>query len=102
MSEQKLEVSIAIPDQYVLVTKIEYNELKEKSVMGRYLTLQDLMDLTGKSKPWLNEKLLSHPRRMKDIEPFTHFPQSRGDKWAFKEKEMRDYLDKHFLDILRG
>ncbi|OZT77148.1 DUF771 domain-containing protein [Salinicoccus roseus] len=99
---QKLTATIPIPENYVMITKVEYEELQKNTLLGKYLTLQGLVELTGKSKPWLDEKLLSHPRRMKDIESFTHFPQSRGDKWAFKEKEMRDYLDKNFLDILRG
>ncbi|WP_271396842.1 DUF771 domain-containing protein [Salinicoccus roseus] len=97
---QTLKTTIPIPEHLVVIDKVEYEELQANTLLGKYITLQDLVEHTGKSKPWLDEHILSHPRRMKEIEDFTHFPQSRGDKWAFKAKEMYQYLDKNFLDIL--
>lgn len=97
---QNINVTIQIPEEYVMITKVEYEELSSNILLGKYLTLKDVIKHTGKSRSWLEENLLSHPYRMKQIEPFTHFPEGRGDKWAFKTKEMYEYLDREFLKIL--
>lgn len=98
---QTLDVQIKIPDDHILITRTEYEDLTSNVLLGKYLTLQDVMEHTGKSRPWLEANLLSHPIRKKQIEPFTHFPQGQGDRWAFKAKEMYEYLDREFLKILK-
>lgn len=97
---QNLQLTIQIPEEYVLITKVEYEGLLDNVLLGKFITMHDLVVHTGKSKPWLHENLLNHPKRMKEIAPFTYFPKSRGDKWAFKAKDMYEYLDQEFLNIL--
>ena len=98
---QKIDVQITIPEEYILITRAEYETLSENILLGKYLTLQDVIEHTGKSRTWLEDNLLNHPERMKQLEPFTHFPQSQGDRWAFKAKEMYEFLDREFLKILK-
>lgn len=97
---QTLEVQIKIPEDHVLITRTEYEELNSNVLLGKYLSLQELIEHTGKSRSWLEDNLLNHPIRMRQIELFTHFPIGKGDKWAFKAKEMYEYLDREFLKIL--
>lgn len=98
---QSFDVKITIPEEYVLIKKIEYEDLIKNDLTGKYLSVKDICELTGKSQTFIRENLLDNPKRLKEIEAFSHFPQSQGDRWSFKAKEMREYLDKEFLPILR-
>lgn len=98
---QSLEVKISIPESHVLITVDEYEELKEKELTGKYYTIKDLVNLTGKSESWLYDNLLNNPYRRRDIKSFTHYPNGKGDRWLFKATALRNYLENEFLEILR-
>lgn len=98
---QSLDVQIHIPEDFILIKKVEYEDLIKNDLTGKYLSVKDICKLTGKSQTFIRDNLLKDPKRLKEIEAFSHFPQSQGDHWAFKAKEMREYLDKEFLPILR-
>jgi phage pi2 protein 07 len=42
MQKLKAEVVITIPDDMVLVTKVEYEEMKQNELTGVYWTMKDL------------------------------------------------------------
>lgn len=98
---QTLDVKISIPESHVLISVDEYNELKERELTGKYYTIKDLVNLTGKSESWLYDNLLNNPYRRKDIRKFTHYPKGKGDRWLFKATGLREYLENEFLEILR-
>ncbi|WP_213810642.1 DUF771 domain-containing protein [Jeotgalicoccus sp. WY2] len=98
---QTLDVKISIPETHVLISVDEYNDLKERELTGKYYTIKDLVNLTGKSESWLYDNLLNNPYRRKDIRKFTHYPKGKGDRWLFKATGLREYLENEFLEILR-
>lgn len=98
---QTLDVKISIPETHVLISVDEYNDLKERELTGKYYTIKDLVNLTGKSESWLYDNLLNNPCRRKDIRKFTHYPKGKGDRWLFKATGLREYLENEFLEILR-
>lgn len=98
---QSLQVKIDIPESHVLIEKAEYDHLRDQENLGKYYTMKELSELTGKSSQWLKDNLLNHPIRRKKVESFVHYPQSSGDHWAFKATEMRQFLEDEFLNILK-
>lgn len=98
---QSLEVKISIPESHVLITKEEYEGLREKDITGHYFYMKDLERLTGRSRTWLNQNFLNRPEVLKRIKPFTIFPKGKGSDWIFQATALTQFLENEFLDILR-
>lgn len=94
-------MKIEVPGTHVVIPKEVYEELRNQELVGQYYTLGDLQLLTGKSRSWLYENLLTNPHRLERMKSFTHVPEYKGDRWLFKATGLREYLEKEFLDILK-
>lgn len=99
--KQFLDVKIEVPDTHVVIPKEVYEQLRSQEYTGQYYNMKDLERLTGRSRTWLNQNFLNRPDVLKRIKPFTYFPRGKGDLWAFKATELREYLENEFLDILK-
>lgn len=105
MSEQQLSVNltIPIPSDSVLITKVELEELKRDQLKGVYWNMKDLEQRTGKKSEWLKENILYRPsfRGLLDSEKggFVYYPKSKGQTWSFHAVRMADFLDKNFSSI---
>lgn len=102
---QQLEVSltIPIPNDSVLIKKVELEELKSNSLQGVYWNMKDLEQRTGKKHEWIKENILypSRFRKTLDVEcgGFVFYPKSKGQTWTFQANKMAEFLDKHFKQI---
>src|SRR5690625_3373879 len=98
-----VEISIPIPADKVLISKVELNELKEQQLSGTYWTMKDLEKRTGKKQEWIKENILypSHFRKILDSENggFVFYPKTKGQTWSFHALKMADFLDKNFHRI---
>ncbi|HLU20993.1 MAG TPA: DUF771 domain-containing protein [Bacillaceae bacterium] len=99
MVNQKLNVtlSIEIPEEYVLITKVELEELKRNELTGVYWSMKDLEQRTGKKHEWIKENIL-YPTRFKKILDvdnggFVYYPKSKGQTWTFQATEMASFLE---------
>lgn len=103
MQKLNVELSIEIPAEYVLITKVEYEELKSNELRGVYWSMKDLEERVGKKRDWIETNILypSHFRNMLDskTEGFVYYPESRGQAWMFQATKMADFLDKKFHRI---
>lgn len=103
MQQLSTNITITIPEEFVLIKKIELEELKEESLMGMYWSMQDLERKTNKKCEWIKENILypSKFRKILDIknEGFVFYPEKRGQTWSFQARLMANFLDKHFGDI---
>lgn len=102
---QQLEVNltIQIPEDKILISKVELQELKEQQLLGVYWTMKDLEEKTGKKHEWIKENIL-YPtkfRRMLDVKNggFVFYPEKRGQTWSFHALKMAEFLDKYFNQI---
>lgn len=102
--QQQLQVSliIQVPDDHVLITKVEYDELQQQRLSGRWWTIEDLEKRTGRKKLWLRNNLLYMPKFKKELEKIVHYPNSQGDKWSFHSSKMAKFLDDNFHLIHGG
>lgn len=103
MQSLKAEISIQIPNDHVLIQKVEYDNLKQQELTGVYWTMQDLENRTGKKHEWIKENLL-YPTAMKkqlDVKNggFVYYPAGKGEKWTFQATKMAKFLEDNFYKI---
>lgn len=102
---QQLDVSISIPipQDKVLISRVELKELKDNQLLGVYWNMKDLENRVGRKQDWIKENVLypSHFRNILDIEKggFVYYPKSRGQNWTFQANKMAQFLDKYFNKI---
>ncbi|MFB4169035.1 DUF771 domain-containing protein [Virgibacillus sp. JSM 102003] len=88
MQKLKAEIVITIPADTVLVTKVEYDELKQKELSGVYWNMKELEERINKNSEWIKENIL-YPTRFKktldsDNGGFVFYPKSKGQTWSFQ------------------
>ncbi|MED4373545.1 DUF771 domain-containing protein [Bacillus paralicheniformis] len=103
MQQLNVSLSIPVPENMVLVQKVELEELKANELKGVYWSMKDLEKKTSKKSEWIKENILypSRFRRLLDTENggFVFYPKSKGQTWSFQATKMADFLEKHFADI---
>ncbi|PIC80515.1 hypothetical protein CSV75_01605 [Sporosarcina sp. P18a] len=106
MQQLNVNLSIDIPSDYVLISKIELEDLQKEQLLGTYWTMKDLEVRTSKKQVWLKENLLYVPRLKESLDVknggFVYYPSKSGEKWSFQASEMAKFLDKNFCLIFGG
>lgn len=104
---QFLEVKIGIPNDYVIITKIEYEELKKIDDIGRWMSLQEVLERINRGYEWFVSKVLKNPRYRKiiDIEKsdngFVYYPGDGRDTYLFLRSKTLIFLEENFSKILK-
>lgn len=105
---QQLEVSmtIPIPADQVLISKVELEDLRKQELFGVYWSMKDLENRTNKKQDWLKENVLLVPRFKENLDVenggFVYYPKKSGEKWSFLASEMSKFLDSNFYLIFGG
>lgn len=103
MQTLNLNVNVSIPDDLVIITKVELEELEKQTLLGKYWSMKDLEKQINKKHEWIKENIL-YPSRFKkvlDVENggFVYYPKSKGQTWSFHALKMAKFLDEHFNSI---
>lgn len=100
MQQLRVNLSIPIPEGYVLVTKVELEELQGEKLSGVYWSMKDLEQRVGKKHEWIKENILypSKFREKLDVKNggFVYYPEVVGEKWTFQASKMAKFLDENF------
>lgn len=105
MDKQHLNVtlSIPIPEDMILIKKVELEELKAQSLTGVYWTMKDLEYRVGKEWRWIKDNILypSRFRKILDVQNggFVYYPKGRGKSWSFLASKMSRFLEDNFYLI---
>lgn len=99
---QTLDVQIKIPDDHVIITKAEYEALQSVELKGRFINLKELAAHTSRSGQWIKQHIFYNPKYQKELKDIVYYPKGSGDTFVIKAKEMYDFLDREFINILRG
>lgn len=103
MQQLNVSLTIPIPNEQVLISKVELEELKEQSLVGLYWNMKDVEERTGKKIDWLKENVLYQPRFKKilDVQTggFVYYPERKGEKWTFLATKMTKFLEENFYSI---
>ena len=82
-------ITVALPEDKVIIEKEEYDMLKKNANKGKYMTMNELLELLSVSRPWLIENILYRPSIKNDIDieknpnGFVKYPNSHGSKYLF-------------------
>jgi len=103
MQELTVNLTIPIPPDTVLISKIELNELKQQQLVGVYWSMKDLEARVKRKNEWIKEYILYPPKFRKHLDAnsggFVYYPKSQGQTWLFHAQKMTEFLDKNFSQI---
>lgn len=101
---QYLEAKIPIPDDCVIITKVEYEELRKAVNIGDSLTLGEVADRLNRSKKWVVDEVLKKPKYKKYLDNrhggFVHYEQGGGDKYIFLKTKTIEFIENNFSELL--
>ena len=99
---QTLEVKVAIPDDMVIIKKIEYQELLDSVSSQLVWSMKDLERALGRSDDWIKEKILYPYREELDVElgGFVRYPSAKGQPWKIGAKQMRDWIEENLEKVI--
>lgn len=106
--QQQLEVAltIPIPADSVLISKIELEQLKQQELKGVYWNMKDLEERTKRKSEWIKEHILFPTRFRKlldaDYGGFVFYPKTKGQTWVFQANRMAEFLDRNFHHIFKS
>ena len=98
-------ITIQLPENHIIISKDDYNHLAKESTQGRYMTLNDVLEMLSVSRPWLLENVLYKPtiRSKIDIDKnkdgFVKYPQNQGGRYYFLASKTKKYFEEHFAEI---
>lgn len=103
MQQLNVNLSIPIPSDSILISKVELEELKKESLAGVYWSMKDLEKRMNKSGKWIRDNVL-YPSRFKKVLDSenggcVYYPQSQGQSWSFQAIGMAKFLDENFNRI---
>lgn len=105
MQTQHLNVtlSISIPEDMVLIKKVELEELQQHKLIGVYWTMSDLEKRIGKKQAWIKDNILYPQKFKKQLDVlqggFVYYPKTKGEKWSFLASKMSQFLEDNFYLI---
>ena len=103
MQQLTVQLTIPIPADSVLISRVELLELKRNELSGVYWSMQDLEKRINKKCEWIKENILypARFRKILDVEHggFVFYPKSKGQVWSFMAINMAEFLDKRFNQI---
>lgn len=106
MQNIKVELTIPIPSDSVIVSKVYLEELERNQLTGVYWTMKDLESRTNKKQDWLKDNILLRPHFKKQLDVknggFVYYPNKSGEKWSFLASGMAKFLDENFYLIFGG
>ncbi|MDT2416096.1 DUF771 domain-containing protein [Enterococcus avium] len=104
---QYLEARIPVPEDCVIISKVEYEELKKADSVGQWMTLQEVLERTTRKYDWFVSKVLKNPkyRNKIDIEKnpdgFVYYPGEGNDKYVFLRSKTLGFLEENFSSIMK-
>ncbi len=102
--EVKATIPVQIPEDKVLVDKVEYQELKKKDFDG-WVGMDVFVEKANRSAPTIG-KLLRKPDIKKSFcsenGGWIYYPSGKGDYWSFRYKDMLKFIQEEFYQKFSG
>lgn len=106
MQQLSVQLTIPIPEDQVLISKVELEELHRNKLVGLYWTMKDVEERTGRKHEWLQENILYVPKFKKILDAnnggFVYYSKGKGSPWVFQATKMAKFLDDNFHLIWGG
>lgn len=105
MQQLNVQLTIPVPADSVLISKVEFEELKKQELAGVYWSMKDLEKRINRKSAWIKANILYPPKFKKilDVENggFVFYPKTQGQTWSFLASKMTEFLEKHFAQIFK-
>lgn len=99
MQAIEAKVQVVIPEEFVLITKVEYKSLKENEQKGEIGDMKWFKSLVGiASDATVKEKIL-YPYR-EELEPFIKYADGGQSHWRFHKNQTRDWIERNFDKVV--
>lgn len=106
MQQLSVNLTIPIPEDQVLISKVELEELKQQSLSGMYWSMKDLEKRINKSSNWIKDNILYSTKFKTKLDSenggFVYYPKNQGQVWSFHAVKMANFLDKNFHRIFKN
>ncbi|WP_217594111.1 DUF771 domain-containing protein [Cohnella sp. GbtcB17] len=106
MQQLTVQLSIPIPADSVLISRVELDQLKQQELAGVYWSMKDLEQRLRRKDDWIKTNILYPPRfrNILDVEKggFVFYPQAKGQPWSFQASKMAEFLDMRFGQIFKA
>ena len=103
MQQISLNLTVPIPEGYVMIQKCEFEELQKSNVRGVYWSMQHLEQHINKKQDWIKENILYVPKFKQELDSalggFVFYPAKKGQPWSFHAQKMMQFLDDNFNSI---
>lgn len=102
---QKISATVVmeIPEDKVIITKAEYNQLKLEVDSGYWWTTKDVEKRYNRQMRWLKENVLYKPEYEKILSTknggCVHYPDDSGVRWSFEPVGFKQFMKEHFSEI---
>jgi len=97
---QKLQLTVEIPDEYVLITKVEYEELQKLAAKGNsWESLAWFKQETGIKHPDTLKTMILYPYR-EELERFVRYPSGKGEPWKFHKNLTMQWIENNFDKVV--
>ena len=94
---QTINVTVPIPEDYVIISKVEYQELIDNQPMN--MTLTEVAQYY-KTKTWIVKNILKNYLFRRKIKPFSQLVDEDGNgKYLFNRKKMKQFLNDYDEEI---
>lgn len=99
---QTLDVKVAIPEEYVLIRKVDWEKMLETKLTGKQWNMKDLEVHTGRKNNWLKENILYPYKDELDVNNggFVRYPEISGSPWKFGAAKMTQWLEDNMRKVM--
>lgn len=100
-------ITIQLPETHLIISKDDYDHLTKQATQGRYMTLNDVLEMLSVSRPWLLENVLykTNIRSQIDIDQnpkgFVKYPKNKGVKYLFLASKTKAFFEQNFSELLK-
>lgn len=103
MQQISVKLSIPVPEDSIIISKVELKELRNLELTGVYWSMKELEKRINRKNEWIKDNIL-YPtkfRKILDVDTggFVFYPKSRGQSWSFHATKMAIFLDENFRKI---
>lgn len=103
MQSFSVTLTIPVPSDSIVISKVELERLKKQELSGVYWSMKDLEKRINRKHEWIKEHILYPPkfRKILDVEygGFVYYPKTRGQTWSLHALKMAEFLDMNFQSI---
>ncbi|MGZ9788878.1 DUF771 domain-containing protein [Staphylococcus hominis] len=95
---QTINVTVPIPEDYVIISKVEYQELIDNQPMN--MTLTEVAQYYNQTKKWIVDNILDEDYFRRKIKPFSQLVDANGNgRYLFNRKKMKQFLNDYDEEI---